>query len=261
MKLHEKRVLITGGVSGIGLELARRLAHANEVVIAGRDTSKLDRARAATPALRTLRLDVTSEQEGRRAIEWLRSELGGLDLLVNNAGVMRSYGISASEAATASVEDVEIKLGGSIRMTRLALPLLEDALEGGVLFMSSAAALGAVPGMAVYAATKAALHSLVRSLRAELSDRAIRVFEVLPPVVDTEPAHDLDVTKISPAQVADATLAGVSRNREEIRVAQVRQLVPIARLAPRLADRILARALNPSPGAAGANVRPSKRGA
>jgi uncharacterized oxidoreductase len=254
MKLHQKRILITGGGSGIGLELARRLAEANDVVIAGRDTAKLDRARAATPALRTLRLDVTSEQEARSAIDWLRSELGGLDLLINNAGVMRSYAISAPEASTASVEDVEINLGGSIRMTRLTLPLLETAPESGVLFMSSAVALGAVPGMAVYAATKAAVHSLAQSLRAELSDRAIRVFEVLPPVVDTAQAHDLDVAKISPARVAETTLGGITHNREEIRVGQVRQLAPIARLAPRLGDRILARALEP-PSTVGTNHR------
>jgi uncharacterized oxidoreductase len=193
---------------------------------------------------------VRSEQEARAAVEWLRSELGGLDLLVNSAGVMRGYGIDAPQAGVASTEDIEINLGGSIRMTRLALPLLERSSDGGVLFVSSAVALGAVPGMAVYAATKAAVHSLARSLRAELGGRGVRIFEVLPPVVDTEPARDLDGPKLSPARVADAILSGLSRDREEIRVGQVQQLALIARLAPRLADRLLARSLRPAPPAA-----------
>lgn len=198
MQLDRKRILITGGGSGIGLELARRLAHGNEVVIAGRDGAKLERARTETPALRMLKLDVTSEEEAQRAVSWLASELGGLDLLVNNAGFLRGYSLSAPDAATKSVEDVEVNLGGSIRMTRLALPLLEASSEGAVLVVSSAVALAAVPGFAVYAATKAALHSLARSLRAELKPSGVRVFEVLPPVVDTGPVKGLDVRRSHP---------------------------------------------------------------
>jgi uncharacterized oxidoreductase len=85
MKLDGRKILITGGGSGIGLELARRLSDSNDVVIAGRDVANLERARSETPALRTLRLDVTSEDEASSAIAWFSSELGGLDLLVNNA--------------------------------------------------------------------------------------------------------------------------------------------------------------------------------
>jgi uncharacterized oxidoreductase len=245
MKLEGKRVLITGGGSGIGLELARRLADANQVVIAGRDEAKLERARAQTPTLLTLRLDVSSESEARDAISRLRDEVGGLDLLVNNAGTFRGYPFAAGDAETKALEDVQVNLVGVLRMSLLALPLLEESPEAALLFMSSAVALAAVPGYSVYAATKAAVHSLARSLRAELTHSRIRVFEVLPPVVDTGPANELEVRKLPPAAVADAIIAGLRRNREEIRVAQVRQLAPLARLMPRLADRIVTRALSP----------------
>ena len=247
MKLEDKKILITGGGSGIGLELARRLAATNQVVIAGRDEAKLEHARAATPTLRTRRLDVTSEVEAGNALEWIANELGGLDLLVNNAGLLRGYPLSSAEAAKNSVEDVEVNLGGVLRTTCLALPLLKASPEGAVLFMSSAVALAAVPGFAVYAATKAAVHSLARSLRAELASSRIRVFDVLPPVVDTGPVQALDVPKLSPGAVADAIIAGLRRDREEIRIAQVRQLAPLARIAPRLADRIVTRALTGKP--------------
>jgi short-subunit dehydrogenase involved in D-alanine esterification of teichoic acids len=248
MKLEGKRILITGGGSGIGLELARRLADRNQVVIAGRDEEKLERARAQTPNLRTLRLDVTSETEARAAISTLERELGGLDLLVNNAGLLRAYQLGAADTETKALEDVQVNLIGVLRMSRLALPLLEDSPEAALLFISSALAIAAVPGYSVYAATKAAVHSLARSLRAELASSRIRVFEALPPVVDTEPVSDLAVPKLSPAAVADAIVNGLRRNQEEIRVAQVRQLAPLARLMPRLADRIVTRALSPRTG-------------
>jgi NAD(P)-dependent dehydrogenase (short-subunit alcohol dehydrogenase family) len=91
--------------------------------------------------------------------------------------------------------------------------------------------------------TKAALHSLARSLRAELADTRIRVFEVLPPVVDTDLERDLDVPKIPPSAVVDAIVAGVEREREEIPVGRVKQLVPLARILTAPADRIVLRAL------------------
>jgi uncharacterized oxidoreductase len=83
MKLSGRRILVTGGGSGIGLELARRLAKDNEVVITGRDEERLTRAQADVPGLHTRRLDVTCEDEAREALGSVEEELGGLDLLVN----------------------------------------------------------------------------------------------------------------------------------------------------------------------------------
>ena len=180
MRLVDRRVLITGGGSGIGLALARGLAPENRVVIAGRDEGKLEDARAGVPRLESVVLDVTSVQDSRRAIAWVEEHLGGLDLLVNSAGVMRSGSFDETGAEQGASEDVEVNLLGSVRMTRLALPLLRRSDDGAVVFLSSALALVSSPRMAVYAATKAAVHSLARSLRAEL-DGEVKVFDVLPP--------------------------------------------------------------------------------
>ena len=242
MRLSGKRILITGGGSGIGLELARRLTMDNRVVITGRNLERLARTRAAIPDLSVRRLDVTSEDEGREGIAWLGEELGGLDVLVNNAGLLRGYALTDAGASIKSSQDVEVNLLGALRMTRLALPLLRASGSGAVVYISSAVALAAVPGFSVYAATKAAVHSLARSLRAELGPTGIRVFEVLPPVVDTGPVRNLHVPKLSPGAVADAIVAGIERDREEIRVAQIRQLAVIARIMPSLADRLVTRA-------------------
>ena len=245
MRLSGKRILITGGGSGIGLELARRLAQDNQVVIAGRDEERLARARADTPRLSVRRLYVTSEGEASEALAWVEGELGGLDVLVNSAGLLRGYSLTDADAAAKSLQDVEANLLGTLRMTRLALPALRASGNSAVVFISSAVALGAVPGFSVYAATKAAVHSLARSLRLELKPSGIRVFEVMPPVVDTGPVNDLDVPKLSPGAVAEAIVSGIGRDREEIRVGRVRQLAVVARIKPSLADRLVTQAFTP----------------
>jgi uncharacterized oxidoreductase len=242
MRLAGKRVMVTGGSAGIGLELARRLAAENQVVITGRDEERLARARTEVAGVHSRRLDVTSEDEAHHALAWVDAELGGLDVLVNNAGLLLGYRLADVDVAAKSSEDVAVNLLGTLRMTRLALPLLRVSAGGAVVFMSSAVALAAVPGFTVYSATKAAVHSIARSLRAELKPADIRVFEVLPPLVDTGPVQNLDAPKLSPGAVADAIVAGIDRDRDEIRVGQVRQLAVVARIMPRLADRLVQRA-------------------
>jgi uncharacterized oxidoreductase len=241
MRLTERRILIPGGGSGIGLALARALAPENRVVIAGRDQARLDRAREDVPRLETVELDVTSEESAARAIHDVEERLGGLDVLVNSAGVMRSGPVDDPGAERAAVEDVEINLLGTIRMTMLALPMLRASDDGAVVMMSSALALVSSPRMAVYAATKAAVHSLARSLRAELADE-VKVFDVLPPWVDSDLARDVRGPKISPEAVAGDIVEGMRTDRFEIRVGRIRALSLIARISPRLADSIAARA-------------------
>jgi uncharacterized oxidoreductase len=240
MRLAERGILITGGSSGIGLALARALAPENTVVIAGRDERKLEEARASTPRLRALRLDVTSEDDARRAIGWVQEQLGGLDLLVNSAGVFRSGAFDEPGAERAAQADVEINLLGSVRMTRLALPLLRRSDDGAIVLLSSALALVSAPRMAVYAASKAAIHSLARSLRAEL-DGQIKVFDVLPPWVESELSHAIRGAKVTPDHVAVEIVAGLRKERFEIRVGRIKQLAVIARISSKLADSIAAR--------------------
>ncbi len=210
-------------------------------MIAGRDERKLEEARASTSGLRALRLDVTSEDDARRAIGWVQEQLDGLDLLVNSAGVFRSGVFDEPGAERAAQADVEINLLGSVRMTRLALPLLRRSDDGAVVFLASALALVSAPRMAVYATTKAAVHSLARALRAEL-DGEVKVFDVLPPWVESELSEGVAGAKITPDRVAAEIVAGLRKDRFEIRVGRIKQLAVIGRISPKLADSIAARA-------------------
>jgi uncharacterized oxidoreductase len=243
MDLRDRRILITGGTAGIGLELARRLSERNQVVVAGRDAARLRQAVAAQPALRAVQLDVTSEVESRAVLAEVVERLGGLDILVNCAGMLGQVARSDAAAAAVVEAEVAVNLVGSMRMARLALPHLRIADDGAVVFLSSALALTAAPGLASYAATKAAVHSYARSLRAELAGQ-VRVFDVLPPFVDTALAAGFEGPKLAPDSVAADIIDGLRRDRFEIRVGRVNALARLARLWPAAADRIIARELS-----------------
>jgi len=246
MRLEQRKILITGGGSGIGLELAKALVPSNDVVIAGRDVGKLDRAKAGLPALHIFRLDVTLEDEARAAVDWMTNRLGGIDLLINSAGVLRGQAFE-SGGDSAITEQVAVNLLGSVRMTRVALPFLRLSDDGAVVFFSSAVALGASPGLAVYAATKAAVHSLARSLRAELRNE-VKVFDILPPWVDTELARRLARTRMPAARVAEEIVRALRRDQFELYIGRIKALGVIGRLAPSIADALLARELIGPPG-------------
>jgi uncharacterized oxidoreductase len=245
MRTTGLRILITGGGSGIGLALAKRLAPDNVVAVAGRDEGKLARAMEDIPSFKTQVLDVTSEPQSRQAMQRIVEELGGLDVVIQAAGVMRAYDLDDPQADELTAQEVDANLTGAIRIVRLALPALRQSATPAIVLISSVVALAPAPGLAVYSATKAALHSLARSLRREQARDRIRVFEVLPTWVDSDLTQALDVPKLSPEAVATAIVDGLANDRQEIHVGQAGAVALVNRISPRLAQTLVARASRP----------------
>lgn len=245
MKVRGHNVLVTGGSSGIGLAVARRLMDHNTVVVAGRDEARLNAVVAVNPLLRARVLDVTDEEQAREGLDAVVRDLGGLSMLVNSAGTMAKFGLADAGADDLAERDLQTNVAGSVRMTRLALPHLRQAADAAIVFLSSVVAIAPAPGFAVYSATKAAVHSLARSLRSELSGQ-VRVFDVLPPWVETAAARDLAVAKLAPEDVADALIRAMARDRYEVLVGTAGLVKLIDRVSPLLADRLVARATRPA---------------
>jgi uncharacterized oxidoreductase len=244
MKTRGLKVLVTGGGSGIGLAIARILMADNAVAVAGRDAANLAAVVKDNPALHAHVLDVTDENQARETVDAVAREFGGLSLLVNSAGTIARSDFANAEADLAE-RDVQTNFMGSLRMTRLALPYLRQAEDAAIVFLSSVVAIAPAPGFAVYSATKAAVHSLARSLRHELAGQ-VRVFDVLPTWVDTRAARDLAVSKLEPATVAESLHRAMARDRYEVLVGSAGAVALIDRVSPGLADRLVARATRSS---------------
>ncbi len=245
MKLTGHRVLVTGGSSGIGLALAKAfLARGNQVTVCGRNAEALERAAQEAPGLLTTRCDVSDEGDLIEMVEWSEANMGGLSVLVNNAGIQLNYDFAQTQAGTA-VRHIDSEIGtnlaGLMKASALFLPLLMQNEEAAIVNVSSGLALVPKKSAPVYCATKAAVHSFSKSLRWQLEDAGarVRVFEVLPPLVDTPMTAGRGAGKVSPGEVAQAVLRGMERDRWEMRVGKSHTLGLINRLFPPISERIM----------------------
>ncbi len=188
MKTTGNTILVTGGGSGIGRALAEAFhALGNQVVISGRGKKALDETTAANPGMKSLTVDMTDPASIRAFAARLAEDFPSLNVLINNAGIMRLENLLAPQADLADAEaTVATNLLGPIRLTAALLPLLLKQPRAAVMNVSSGLAFVPLAPTPTYCATKAAMHSYTQSLRYQLRDTAVEVLELIPPYVQTK---------------------------------------------------------------------------
>jgi uncharacterized oxidoreductase len=188
MKLSGNTILITGGGSGIGRGLAEALYGAgNQVVIAGRRKQALDETTAANPGMPSILLDVENPDNIREFGSEVAGRFPELNVLINNAGIMRAEKLMNQQSDLADAEAiVTTNLLGPIRLTAALLPQLQKQPSATVMNVSSGLAFVPLVLTPTYCATKAAIHSYTQSLRFQLKKTNIEVLELVPPYVATD---------------------------------------------------------------------------
>ena len=239
MQFTKRTVLITGGTSGIGFELARQLiARNNVVIVTGRDRDRLDAARRALPGVQTLQSDVSDPEAIDALYRRVTTDYPALDTLVNNAGIMRNLNLNARRELSDVTREIEINLSGPVRMIQRFLPHLKARPDAMIVNVSSGLAFIPLPLSPVYSATKAALHSFSQSLRVQLAGTSVRVIELAPPGVETplfrgEFEAEMKGQKAMPADLlVKKAIAAIEAGRVEIRPGLSNLLRIMSRIAP-----------------------------
>jgi uncharacterized oxidoreductase len=215
MQISGNTILITGGATGIGLALARAFRErGNEVILCGRRADKLATAREEVPNVHVHVADVASAESRAELVAWIEREHPSTNVLVNNAGVQHRIDLrSTDELREKAEEEVAINLLAPLYLTAMLLPQLMRQRAAAVMNVTSGLAFAPLAHMPVYCATKAALHSATMSLRHQLRDTSVRVFEVIPPLVRSElgayhrPPHMNDIAMTAEAAAADVLRA------------------------------------------------------
>ena len=186
MRLRDNTVLITGGTSGIGRALAEAFAaEGNKVIIAGRRKELLDEVVAANPGMRSAVMDIADADSIRAFAEHIKKEHPDVNVVVQNAGIMRQESVQKGEVSDAEAT-IATNLLGPIRLTAALLPLLLSKPQAAIMTVTSGLAFVPLAATPTYCATKAAIHSYTQSLRYQLRHTSVQVMELVPPYVQTE---------------------------------------------------------------------------
>ena len=239
MKLSNKTVLITGGTSGIGFEFAKQLlSRGNEVIVTGREQSRLDQAKRSLSGLHTLVSDVSDPQAIAILYGRVVASFPFLNVLINNAGIMRNISLTKERSLGDITLEIDINLSGPVRMVQQFLPHLQTMQEALIVNVSSGLAFIPMPASPVYCATKAAIHSYTQSLRAQLQGSDVSVVELAPPGTETpllrrefeaemKGQKGMDVTAL-----VSKAIAGIEAGRFEVRPGLSNVLHVMSRIAP-----------------------------
>ncbi len=241
MKLTANTILITGGSSGIGYELTKQFYQlGNKLIITGRNEDRLNKVKLEFPEIHVFRGDISNPTDLDSLLLYLEQEHKDLNVIINNAGIQYNYEFMDTQDIIHKINyEVQVNLIGPMKLIALCLPLLERQNHSAIVNISSG--LGLVPKRSapVYCGTKAGLHIFTKALRYQLEASNIKVFEVIPPLVDTPMTKGRGKNKMTAAQLVAEFLKAVEKDRSEVNIGKVKILRMLNRIAPRLAENIL----------------------
>jgi short-subunit dehydrogenase len=254
--LQGRRILITGASSGIGRCLAQQLAQMGaRLVLAARSEDKLHELAASLPAAKddvlVVPTDVTREQDRQNVLDRAVQQFGGLDVLINNAGVA-SWAHFADSTEPILRQIMEVNFFAPAELIRRAIPVLVDGQQPAVVNVASMCGRRAMPAWSEYSASKYALCGLTEALRGELARFDIDVLLIVPGLTRSEfSQHFLKAEGrariefdrgMPPEQVAAGIIRSLQANRTEtVLGGDARWMLRFHRCFPRLLDFLLAR--------------------
>ena len=240
MKLTGRTILITGGTSGIGLELAKQLiARRNTVLITGRDAGRLAATKSKMP-VHTYVCDAGNPSDIQKLQSTIAAEFPNLDTLINNAGVMRNLDLNQPHEVTDVSREVAVNLCGPVQMVQAFLPGLKARPDALIVNVSSGLAFVPFPLSPIYSAAKAGVHAYTRCLRAQLKRTNVRVVELAPPGTETplfrgEFQKEMKGQKGMDVQsLVTKAISGIESGKTEVRPGLSNVLYILSRIAPRI---------------------------
>ncbi|RAW03512.1 SDR family oxidoreductase [Pseudochryseolinea flava] len=238
MKLHKQTILITGGSSGIGLELAKQLvAKQNNVIICGRSSERLSQAKAEIGNVHTFTCDVSQARDRIELMAWISAYHPACNMLVNNAAIVhRTNFCDDPEMLEKAEREINTNLFAPIALTKMFLAFRDNKPSTAIVNITTGLVYAPRAVYPIYNATKAGLHAFTQVLRHQNAELPLKIIEVMMPVVNT-PWHQGHAPKIAitPAKAVREMITGIEKGKQEIKVGAVKLLYILARIAPSFA--------------------------
>ena len=241
MKLTNNTILITGGSSGIGLALLQTFyALGNKVIIAARNIEKLHNVKKQFPEIEIFECDLTKQSDLDELIIFIEQKHQNLNMLFNNAAIQYNYDFLTEQSITNKVDyEVSANLTSTIKLCGLLLPTLLKNENAAVVNVSSGLAISPKKSAPVYCATKAAIHNFTKAFRYQLESTSVKVFEIIPPLVETAMTTGRGKGKILPKQLVNEFIFDFKNDKFESSIGKTKLLRFIQRISPKLIDKIM----------------------
>lgn len=238
MKLSGNTILITGGSSGIGLELSKQfIQRNNNVIICGRSRQKLDGAIKQIPELEIFQCDLSDKSQCKDLAHWIIKEHPKLNILINNAAIVNMTNFLKTDGIMEMAEqEFATNFMAPVRLIDLIYPHLLKNDDPAIINITTGLIYSPRADYPFYNASKAALHSFTQVLRKQTEKSNVKIIEVMFPAVNT-PWHKGNPPKISISsyKAVEGMLKGLEKGKLEIRVAAAKLLYKVSRIAPRFA--------------------------
>lgn len=242
MKLQDRTILITGGTSGIGYSLVKKLAdHNKNIIVIARNPIHLEKLKKELPKVHTYKCSLSNKIDLEKTFSEIITNHPDISVVINNAGIQETPTFLDKNFNFDSIEnEISVNLVAPIRICALMLgPLLNLKVPAAIVNITSGLGLYPKKNSAVYCATKAGLRNFTKSFRYQLEDTSIKVFEAIMPLVDTPMTHGRGKGKISPESAADAIIKGIENDDEEIFVGKAKLIPLMSRISPSLMAAIM----------------------
>ncbi|NJO91847.1 MAG: SDR family NAD(P)-dependent oxidoreductase [Chloroflexia bacterium] len=224
MMLQNNTILITGGSSGIGLELAKKLSKSNKVIICGRSKEKLEQAKNKLPEISIYQCDLSKQGECEGLAAWIKEHYPQCNILINNAALVNVTQFYSDEKAIEKADfEMRTNFMAPIILSKLLIPVLERNTNSKLINVTTGLVYAPKAAYPFYNATKAALHSFTQVLRIQMEKVSkLSIVEVMFPAVDT-PWHNGNAPKIAiPVESAvNEMLEKLGNGEIEIKIAKV----------------------------------------
>lgn len=241
MQTSNNTILITGGTSGIGLELVRQFyGLGNNIVVASSNGKKLAELKSAFPKIEIISCDLGDSVSVRELIDYCLTEYKKMNIIINNAGIQHNYTWVDETNGYQKIEDeIQINFASPMQIIYGLLPILIEKQNSAIVNVSSGLAFVPKKSAPIYCATKSAIHTATKALRYQLEATSVKVFEIIPPLVDTAMTKGRGKGKISPKQLVDEFIRNFENDHFESNIGKVKLLRLIQRMLPKLAENLL----------------------
>ena len=240
MKINNNKILITGATAGIGKALTETFLQLdNQIIAVGRNKERLSELEKLDKRIIPFQCDISKQSELDRLTLFIEQEHQDLNILINNAGIQYNYNFLEEPQLLHKIEyEVNVNFLSPLKLIALLLPVLEKNKNSAIVNVSSGLAIVPKMDAPIYCGTKAGIHIFSKSLRYQLEGE-VKVFEIIPALVDTAMVAGRGKGKISPQKLVDEFIRAFKKDKYEVNIGKVKLLKIINRISPSLADKLM----------------------